>query len=373
MEAIQRVVEVGVDYLDIDHGHVTNIDEADDHWEVIGSTDGVDGPYPLGLTASLQDSYCRRTIRRSSPLALHDAKAQGWADDHAYQRHQLDSYLGFRIDVFGEPYGTVCFVESDPRETPFSDAETTFIELAGHVLRKVLEETNREKDLANRDRLISVLNRVLRHNLRNDLNVVQGYAALIRERTDGEVARMSGTICSKSTELMDIAEKSRELEELTDTVPVARPEDVVPFVEEAVTAVRDDGPAVDISVDTPSEATAFAAPELSGAIEELLENATTHAESEAAVEVRTDPSADRVTVSVTDDGPGLPTREQRILSGETETALEHGSGLGLALVFWVVCNLDGEIEVATSARGTTVDVRLHRAVTASRGTGVRPQ
>lgn len=360
-QVIERVVEIGSDYLNIDHGHITDIDEGENWWEVIGSTDPSDGPYPDGLTAKLSDSYCRRTIQQSTPLVLHDANNQGWADDHAYQQHQLDTYLGMRIEVFGEPYGTICFVESDPREEPFSEAEQFFIELAGQVLRKVLEESHHEKDLANRDRLISVLNRVLRHNLRNDLNIVQGNAQMLEERTSGDEARLASNIDSTTTELLLLAEKSRELEKLTRSVPVARPMDIVPVVSEAVTDIQDEYPAVDVSFSAPDEAMSFAAPQLADAASELLTNAAKHAGNDPTIELEIHRGSDQTMVQIEDDGPGLPKGEQQILTGASETALDHGSGLGLALVYWIITDLNGEIDVTTTSSGTTIEIHLQQA------------
>lgn len=360
-QAIEQVVEIGSDYLDIEHGHITDINIAENRWEVIGSTDEPDGPYPDGLTAKLSDSYCRRTMQQSTPLALHDAGNQGWADDHAYQLHQLDTYLGIRIEAFGEPYGTICFVESEEREDPFSEAELIFVELAGQVLRKVLEESHHEKDLANRDRLISVLNRVLRHNLRNDLNVVQGNAQMLEERTSGDEARLASNIESKTAQLLSIAEKSRELEKLTRSVPVVRPIDIVPIVAEAVTDIRENYPAVEVSLSTPDEAMSFAAPQLAEAVSELLTNAAKHGGNDPAIDVAVHRVGDRTTLQIKDNGPGLPAGERRILTDANETALDHGSGLGLPLVYWIIANLDGEIEVTASSSGTTVEVHLQSA------------
>ncbi|MGM0590617.1 MAG: GAF domain-containing sensor histidine kinase [Halobacteriota archaeon] len=360
-QAIERVVEIGANYLNLDHGHITSIDEGENRWEVIGSTDSPEGPYPDGLTAKLSDSYCRRTFQQSTPLALHDAGNQGWTDDHAYQLHQLDTYLGIRIDVFGEPYGTICFVESEARKDPFSEVEHIFIEVAGQILRKILEETHHEKDLANRDRLISVLNRVLRHNLRNDLNVVQGTAQLLIEQTSGDEARLASTIESKTTGLISLAEKARKLENLTRSVPVSRPMDIVPMVDRVVTEICDDNPSVNCSLDTPEQAISFAAPQLSDAISELLLNAAKHAGKDPSIDVAIHRGSDQITVQIEDDGPGLPSSERRILSGESEQPLNHGSGLGLALVHWIITNLDAEIDVATASSGTTVEVHLQRA------------
>lgn len=360
-QAIDQVVKIGADYLDIEHGHITDIDLAENRWEVIGSTDSPDGPYPDGLTAKLSDSYCRRTIQQSTPLALHDAGNQGWADDHVYQLHQLDTYLGIRIEVFDEPYGTICFVKSKEREEPFSEAELIFVELAGQVLRKVLEASHHEKDLANRDRLISVLNRVLRHNLWNDLNVVQGNAQMLEERTSGDEARLASNIDSKTTELLSIAEKSRDLEKLTRSVPVVRPIDIVPIVAEAVTDIRENYPAVDVSLSTPDEAMTFAAPQLVDAVSELLTNAAKHAGNDPTIDVAVHRRGDRTTVQIKDNGPGLPAGERRILTDANEMALEHGSGLGIPLVYWIITNLDGGIKVTATSSGTTVELHLYQA------------
>ncbi|REA03862.1 hypothetical protein DEQ92_12225 [Haloferax sp. Atlit-6N] len=360
-KAIDEVIEIGANYLDVSHGHITEIDEDENRWEVIGSSDAPEGPYPAGLTSKLSDSYCRRTIQASTPLALHDAGNQGWADDHAYQLHQLDTYLGIRIQVFGEPYGTVCFVGSVPRENPFSEAEQIFIELAGEVLQKRLEGAHHEKDLTNRDRLISVLNRILRHNLRNDLNVVQGTAQLLEERTSGETAQLASTIDSTTAELLSVAEKARELEKLTRSVPVARPIDIVPKVEDAVRDVRERHHSVDISLSVPDRAMAFADPQLEDAVSELLTNAAKHAGEDPTIAVEINRGPDRTTVEISDDGPGLPSGERRVLTGATETALDHGSGIGLVLVYWILTNLDGEIEVPTTSSGTTVELQLQQA------------
>lgn len=166
---------------------------------------------------------------------------------------------------------------------------------------------------------------------------------------------------SKTTGLISLAEKARKLENLTRSVPVARPMDIVPIVSQTVSDVCDDHPTVNCSLDTPEQAISFAAPQLADALSELLENATKHAGNEPAIDVAVHRDSDQITVQIEDDGPGLPSDERRILSGESEQPLSHGSGLGLALVYWIVTNLDAEIDVATASSGTTVEVHLQRA------------
>ena len=69
----------------------------------------------------------------------------------------------------------------------------------------------------------------------------------------------------------------------------------------------------------------------------------------------------RITIEVEDDGPGVPAHELDVLDATEETALEHGSGLGLWIVKWGVASLGGTVEFDVSDAGTTARVTLPAA------------
>jgi signal transduction histidine kinase len=65
---------------------------------------------------------------------------------------------------------------------------------------------------------------------------------------------------------------------------------------------------------------------------------------------------------VSDNGPGIPQREQEIVTGDrTITQLDHGSGLGLWVAKWIVEDYGGELSFEADEAGTTVVLRLERA------------
>ncbi|MDB2266037.1 ATP-binding protein [Halorubrum ezzemoulense] len=67
----------------------------------------------------------------------------------------------------------------------------------------------------------------------------------------------------------------------------------------------------------------------------------------------------QTTVSVADNGPGLPEFEQEVLTSGEETQLNHSSGLGLWLTRWIVRNSNGTLAVEQSAwNGTRIVIRL---------------
>jgi signal transduction histidine kinase len=66
---------------------------------------------------------------------------------------------------------------------------------------------------------------------------------------------------------------------------------------------------------------------------------------------------DVVELVVADDGPGIPEVELCALQSGEESALDHGSGLGLWIVAWGVERLHGTVDVAVDD-GTIVTLEL---------------
>ncbi len=85
-------------------------------------------------------------------------------------------------------------------------------------------------------------------------------------------------------------------------------------------------------------------PVLRDVLDELVKNAVTHVDcNPRRIRVSARVVDDRVTLSVTDNGPGLPAEKQEALRTGIETPLEHTSGLGLWLVTWGITSIGGEV------------------------------
>jgi PAS domain S-box-containing protein len=219
------------------------------------------------------------------------------------------------------------------------------------------EATRRKR----RERLIRVLNRVLRHNLRNDMTVVRGYAEQLRRELTGEAATTAGRIVDATDRLIELGETARELQRTVANAPEIEARNVVSPVRTATDRIDERYPDASIVLDAPETVMARSAPRLEIALEELLDNAAKHGGDHPSVEVSVTADGDEVTIIVADDGPGLPEQERAVLAGGRETPLEHGSGLGLWLVYWIVASLEGDLELPATETGTTVVVRLPAA------------
>ena len=213
-----------------------------------------------------------------------------------------------------------------------------------------------------REQRLTVMNRVLRHNLRNDLNVVHGFLEAGRERVDDtETSQMLQRASRKTDELISTGEKVRDIESTIGDAGARTTFDLGSQLRAiAGDAERDHGGTVECTVPEDVEIRANR-DVLELVVANLLENALVHAiDDEGAVTLSATASEDEVTITVADDGPGIPENELETIERGTETDLVHGSGLGLWIVTWGVRHLGGEVVFESSEDGTTVRVMLPR-------------
>ena len=252
--------------------------------------------------------------------------------------------------------GSIVYV--DIRVTPIYDAHVPEADRSPDDIVAVQGVTHDATDRKRRERLVRVLNRVLRHNLRNDMTVVGGLAETLETRLDDAERDIAARIGRASDRLLELAEMARTLEENIDDSPTIEPVDVVPMVETASAGADERYPDATITVDTPENAVALGAPRLETALWELVDNAAQHGGEEPTVRISVTVEADSVRIVVADDGPGLPEGERAVLTSGEETPLIHGSGLGLWLVHWIVTGLGGEILVSDVDTGAQIEIAL---------------
>ncbi|WP_049936210.1 PAS domain S-box protein [Haloplanus natans] len=219
-------------------------------------------------------------------------------------------------------------------------------------------------DQKERERYLQVLNRVLRHNLRNDLNVIMLSAEWLVDRLDGELAAQARTLRDNANELAGLSEKAKEIERMIGRRGEATsPVDVVPVLHRLTERYRERYPEIDLSLDLPDSLRVHADDDITRVFEELVENAVVHNDGPSpTIHIDASTNDDWVTVRLHDDASGIPDDEWRVVTGEREiTQLTHSSGLGLWLVRWVIDSYGGEVRRRGTDDGTTIELRLRSA------------
>lgn len=215
-----------------------------------------------------------------------------------------------------------------------------------------------------REQRLSVLNRLMRHNLSNNLNIVDGYADLLLDAVeDPALADAIEEIKTAAGNLQSLGEDARQVERLLDRCrTIDRSIDVDAAIEDVIADLTERYPDVSVSVDQGAEPWSVHGYGLRAALSELLQNAVEHNDREnPCVEVAVTPlcDTDQLEVRITDNGPGISEDVATMLHQGEETPLRHGNRLGLWLVYWIVTLLGGSLSLTNAAAdGTTALITL---------------
>jgi PAS domain S-box-containing protein len=226
-------------------------------------------------------------------------------------------------------------------------------------------------DKESQQRYHEVLNRLLRHNLRNDLNVILGLADQLTaalETAETESTAVGERLKQRALDLVETTRRARELESVidrsaTETEPIAVDE----LIADTCESLRAEYPTAEIDCTVEEPAVGIAGPALREAVVELVENAIEHTSVEPTVDVRVEhcPDSGSVAITVADDGPGIPPDERDVVDGSRSiTLLEHASGLGLWLAKWIAEAYGGEIAFVgpdPELGGAAVELRVRQA------------
>jgi signal transduction histidine kinase len=212
--------------------------------------------------------------------------------------------------------------------------------------------------LARRQQRLEVLTRIMRHNLRNDMTVVRGYANEIRGQVDGEAAALSEQIVSTADGLLSISERAVALDGLLEEDGATTTIDVESFLERCVDRLAEEYPEASVDATVGAGELRTDSRLFSLVVEEAVENALKHAGDAPGVEVRVERKAAGVRFVVADDGPGIPPVELEPVRSGTETDLQHATGLGLWLIRWGTQSLGGAVEFEAGDDGTTVTLTV---------------
>lgn len=239
--------------------------------------------------------------------------------------------------------------------SPLRNAHDT---LVGYIVlfQDISDERQREQRL-------TVLNRILRHNLRNKLTVVLGQANRIQGMTsDEELAQAAEAIVRNGEQLSEIGEKAQMFDQLQQTRLAAQEIEMPDFLATVASKVESEHPAAAIETQSETDTTLVTDPDfLRPALANVIENAVEHdpaPHSQVQIRARSSRDSEAIVIEVDDEGPGIPESEIAVITEGDESALEHGSGVGLWITEWCLRRIGGTLSFERTDTGTTVSLEI---------------
>ncbi len=255
-------------------------------------------------------------------------------------------------EALGRPVGDCVPVDLDPESESFDATvgdtvhEVTVSPLADEDGRRVGQAfVFRDVTEHRHDRQrVTVLNRVLRHNLRTEINLIGGYARQL-EREGTADPELLGRIVDAADELATLGRKAREIERVMDATEEGGRADVEALVADAVRSLDRTRPSLTVDARLAGAWTVTVDPAtLKAVLVDLFDALARHEDEEnPTVTVRADRRGGTVGLVLENDGDGIPSEEYRVVRGGDETQLDHASGLSLWLVKWGVARTDATV------------------------------
>lgn len=291
-------------------------------------------------------------------LGLGLVVAGRWLTQMEYPASQVKRLLGWWLAgvttgiVFGGGTLSFLFVEGVPvrHGVPILMNAMVLGAFGGVLIGHYdVKSRRRAAAFADEQEKLLILNRLLRHDVRNDLNVIIGMVDLLSERVDGDGQELLDRADRAATDAVELTDEARRFveavdEEDSDLEPVALAEVLTSqaaYVREtfpeSLTLVE--GPLADVEV--------LADEMFPTVIRNIMTNAVQHNRSEEPlVRIGTDLGRDTVTIGIADNGPGVSDGMKESIFGRGKHDEDTGgTGIGLYLADVLTATYDGDIWV----------------------------
>ena len=252
------------------------------------------------------------------------------------------------------PDGSPIYVETDDGEQVPVESHARSFELAGRqliagVFRDTTERRRYEERLEKQRDDLELLNRVLRHDVRNDLQLVGAYAEMLEAHVDEEGQEYLEIVQERADQAVELTETARDLAAVmghseNTTCPVS----LAATLEGEIHDIRSSYSDVAVTIEGSLPDVEASADDMLGAVfQNVLKNAVQHNDKDVPeVVVSAHVDDDRATVRIADDGPGVPDAQKTEIFGKGERGLEGpGTGIGLYLVRSLVDRYGGDVWV----------------------------
>jgi signal transduction histidine kinase len=271
------------------------------------------------------------------------------------------------VGELGTGTATIClvvgplFVDSPVVSQPLTVSPLTIITMStiGGALVGVAVESQRSK--RQMEIRHSVLDRILRHNLRNDMNVVLANLKTAKSRVDGPERGQLTTVERKIEQLLDLVDNIRRVDTSFGTrscVPVRI--ELVSLLETRVADLRQSHPDLELSTDFPDQAWVYAEEQFPLVIDNFVQSAIMYSTEAPSLHVEVT-VAEEVVLRLDDVGHTIPDPDLSALTTGQEGRLTHGRGVELWLATWLTERSDGEMTIDAEGDSRSITVTLTRA------------
>jgi len=217
------------------------------------------------------------------------------------------------------------------------------------TIQDVTERKEYEQRLKEQRDNLETLNEMVRHDIRNDLQLVLAYLETLEPHVDEDGEEYRSRALESAQTAVALTKTARDLSEaMLQTDAKQEPVDLWSTLQQQVDEVDSANGDAEISVERDGIRCQVRANDmLASVFRNILKNAIEHNDKDVPrIDVSVTESDDSVTVRIGDNGPGIPDDQKEDIFVKGEKGLDSaGSGIGLYLVETLVDQYGGDVWV----------------------------
>lgn len=211
---------------------------------------------------------------------------------------------------------------------------------------------------------INVLNRIMRHNIRNELTVLMGLTKYVEQSVkDEDTKKRCKKLENSYQRLNRLSQESSTINNIIKNTDYLRIINIKTQIKTSLSECEINTNCVNVNI--PSDIYVKAGTELYHAFSALIDNAIRYNDNpDPFVDIYIHKQTpEYVILHIKDNGPGINKQEKSVINeNNTISTLNHGSGLGLWLSKWVVELYNGKIRIQNNIEGggTIIQIKLYK-------------
>jgi two-component sensor histidine kinase len=199
-----------------------------------------------------------------------------------------------------------------------------------------------------------ISDRVLRHNVKNEINVVEGYSDILVDVLDKEEQEFARKIRTNAQSIKSTTNKLRDIEDV-----IHGDKSIIKCSDKIKECIKKSPDEIEVELNVSSESKVRSNENFDTIISEIISNAVEHNNSENKIlEVNIDETEDYVILDFDDNGVGISDYEYNVIDSETEDEHKHSSGCGLWMIKMFVLRSDAKLDIEDTEDGTKIRIYL---------------
>ena len=344
-ELLPKIVQAVRDSFTYFGVHLFLADEDTGNLHLQSIAGGYEEVFPLGLTIAPGEGLIGRAAETGETQVSNDVSAS----PHYVQKAGEVTMAEMAVPVKkGAQVIGVLDIQADSPDV-FDESDVTAMEtlstqiaaaienarLYEQAQREIAERQQAEKNLAELNEVLRLTNKILRHDILNDMQIAQSALELYRE---GEGEDMLERIHRRIQQSVELINRMRQLESLISAGGDMQTYDAGAVVAEAA----EDHP---VTCNVHGTCMVKADDAIHSVIDNILENAVVHGGADT-IEVTIEQQDDSCMLRIADNGTGIPDDiKQQVFTEGFSHGGQAGTGLGLYIVKKTVERYGGSIAI----------------------------